>query len=117
MASPTGELVSVVIASYNMGQYLPRAVQSALAQSYPQVEVLVVDDGSTDDTPAIMRQFDGEARVRAMRQPNGGQADDDAVLSPLPPLPPRAPRRSQRDEPDPRGRDRAAHDDQGDADW
>jgi glycosyltransferase involved in cell wall biosynthesis len=73
-ASPTGDLVSVVIASYNMGQYLPRAVHSALAQSYPQVEVLVVDDGSTDDTPAIMRQFHAEARVRALRQPNGGQA-------------------------------------------
>jgi hypothetical protein len=50
-------------------------------------------------------------------QPNGGQADDDAVLSPLPPLPPRTPRRGQWDEPGPRGRDRTAHDDQGDADW
>jgi GT2 family glycosyltransferase len=51
------------------------------------------------------------------QQPHGGQADDDAALSPLPPLPPRAPRRGQWDEPDPRGRDRAARDDQGDADW
>jgi hypothetical protein len=50
-------------------------------------------------------------------QAHGGQADDDAALSPLPPLPPRAPRRGQWDEPDPRGRDRTAHDDQGDADW
>jgi GT2 family glycosyltransferase len=50
-------------------------------------------------------------------QPNGGQADDDAALSPLPPLPPRTPRRGQWDEPGPRGRDRTAHDDQGDADW
>jgi GT2 family glycosyltransferase len=51
-------------------------------------------------------------------QPHGGQADDDAAaLSPLPPLPPRTSRRGQRDQPDPNGRDRAARDDQGDADW
>jgi glycosyltransferase involved in cell wall biosynthesis len=68
------DLVSVVIASYNMGQYLPRAVHSALAQSYPNVEVQIVDDGSTDDTPAIVRQWQGDARVRVQRQPNGGQA-------------------------------------------
>jgi GT2 family glycosyltransferase len=51
------------------------------------------------------------------QQPNGGQADDDLALSPLPPLPPRTPRHGQWDDTDPRGRDRAAHDDQGDADW
>jgi hypothetical protein len=51
------------------------------------------------------------------QQPRGGQADDDAALSPLPPLPPPTPRRGQWDEPDPHSRDSAAHDDQGDADW
>jgi GT2 family glycosyltransferase len=51
------------------------------------------------------------------QQPRGGQADDDAALSPLPPLPPRTPRRGQRDETDLRGGDRTARDDQGDADW
>ena len=51
------------------------------------------------------------------QQPRGGQADDDAALSPLPPLPPLTPRRGHWDEPDPHSRDSAAHDDQGDADW
>jgi hypothetical protein len=51
------------------------------------------------------------------QEPHGGQAANDAVLSPLPPLPPRTPRRSQWDEPGPDSRDGAAHDDQGDADW
>jgi glycosyltransferase involved in cell wall biosynthesis len=73
-ACAASDLVSVVIATYNMGQYLPRAVQSVLRQSYPNIEVLIVDDGSTDDTPAVVRQWDGEPRVRAWRQPNGGQA-------------------------------------------
>ena len=59
---------------------------------------------------------DGASPAGAGQPPQGGQADD-AGLSPLPPLPPRAPRRSQWDESDPRGGDRAARDDQGDADW
>jgi hypothetical protein len=49
------------------------------------------------------------------QQPHGGQANDDALLSPLPPLPPRTPRRGQRDEAGPG--EGATHDDQGDADW
>lgn len=69
-----GDLVSVVIATYNMGHYLPHAVQSVLQQEYPHVEVQIVDDGSTDDTPAVTRRWDGNPRVRIYRQPNGGQA-------------------------------------------
>jgi glycosyltransferase involved in cell wall biosynthesis len=70
--STAGDLVSVIIPTYNMGQYLPQAVQSALAQSYANVEVQIVDDGSTDDTPRIVRQWDGHPRVRVHRQPNSG---------------------------------------------
>jgi glycosyltransferase involved in cell wall biosynthesis len=67
-------LVSVVTASYNMGQYLPQAVQSVLAQTYSNVEVVVIDDGSTDDTQAICAQWAQEPRVRVHRQVNSGQA-------------------------------------------
>jgi glycosyltransferase involved in cell wall biosynthesis len=70
--STAGDLVSVIIPTYNMGQYLPQAVQSALAQSYANVEVQIVDDGSTDDTPSIVRQWDGHPRVRVHHQPNSG---------------------------------------------
>ena len=72
--NPQGDLVSVVIATYNMGQYLPEAVRSVLAQSYPNVDVQIVDDGSTDDTPRIVRQWDAHPRVRLHRQSNAGQA-------------------------------------------
>lgn len=68
------KLVSVVIASYNMGKYLPTAVHSVLSQTYPHLEINIVDDGSTDDTPEVMRQFSENPRVRYHRQPNGGQA-------------------------------------------
>ena len=75
MSSPsTNELVSVVVATYNMGHYLPQAVESVLQQEYSQVEAVIVDDGSTDDTPAVMRRWEGNPRVRSHRQSNGGQA-------------------------------------------
>jgi glycosyltransferase involved in cell wall biosynthesis len=72
--SGTADLVSVVIATYNMGRYLPEAVQSVLAQSYRSVEVHIVDDGSTDETSAMVRQWEGNPRVRVHRQGNAGQA-------------------------------------------
>ncbi len=75
MTVPTPhDLVSVVIATYNMGQYLPQAVRSVLAQSYANVEIQIVDDGSTDDTAQVVRRWEADERVHVQRQPNGGQA-------------------------------------------
>jgi len=68
------ELVSVAIATYNMGQYLPVAVNSALSQSYAPIEVHIVDDGSTDNTRFIMRQWNKDPRVHTHAQANAGQA-------------------------------------------
>ncbi|MCA8913227.1 MAG: glycosyltransferase [Planctomycetes bacterium] len=62
--------VSVVIPSYNRADNLERAVKSALEQTEKSVEVLVVDDGSTDDTP--QRFAKPPERVRYIRKPNGG---------------------------------------------
>jgi glycosyltransferase involved in cell wall biosynthesis len=66
------ELVSVIVPSYNMAHFLPYAVQSALAQTYPNIEVQIIDDGSTDATPEVVRQWAGDPRVRVHRQINGG---------------------------------------------
>lgn len=63
-------LVSVVIPSYNYGQYVCEAVESALAQTYPAVEVIVVDDGSTDDTRERLTSY-GD-RIRYIFQTNQG---------------------------------------------
>jgi glycosyltransferase involved in cell wall biosynthesis len=67
-------LVSVVIATYNMSRYLPLAVESVLAQTYPHLELHIVDDGSTDGTVAVLERFASVPRVTCHRHPNGGQA-------------------------------------------
>lgn len=64
--------VSVVIPSYNRAHCLKRTVDSVLTQTYPPIEVLVVDDGSTDATPEVCRGF--ASPVRCIRQQNGGVA-------------------------------------------
>lgn len=66
-------LVSVVIASYNMGQFLGQAVDSILAQKWRPLEIIVVDDGSTDDTPQVMSQYANNSLVNYIRTPNQGQ--------------------------------------------
>ena len=66
------DLVSVIIPSYNMARYLPKSVASALAQTYANFEVVIVDDGSSDNTSEVVRQWADDPRVRVHRQANGG---------------------------------------------
>jgi len=62
--------VSVVIPSYNYGRFVVDAIRSVLDQTRPPSEIIVVDDGSTDDTAAVVRRF-GD-KVRYIRQDNAG---------------------------------------------
>lgn len=63
-------LVSAVIPSYNCGHFVVEAVESACAQSYPRMEVIVVDDGSTDDTRERLRPY--FERITYIHQDNRG---------------------------------------------
>jgi glycosyltransferase involved in cell wall biosynthesis len=63
--------IDVIIPCYNQGRYLAEAVESMLGQSYPHVGVIVVDDGSTDDTSAVAARY-GE-RIRYIRKENAGR--------------------------------------------
>jgi glycosyltransferase involved in cell wall biosynthesis len=62
--------VSVVIPAYNAARFLPDALDSVLAQTFRDLEVLVVDDGSSDDTPAVLARYGSQ--IRCMRQSNAG---------------------------------------------
>ena len=68
--------VSVVIPCYNRAPLIPRAVSSVLAQNYGNVEILLVDDGSADDTEAVARQLiEGDRRIRYLsHERNRGEA-------------------------------------------
>jgi glycosyltransferase involved in cell wall biosynthesis len=72
-ASLEPPLVSVITATFNMAKYVREAVDSVLAQSYPHVESIVVDDGSTDSTSAVLAGYAGNPKVRIFRQENAGQ--------------------------------------------
>jgi glycosyltransferase involved in cell wall biosynthesis len=65
-------LVSVIITNFNYARFLEHAIESAIAQSYGPVEIIVVDDGSTDDSAAIIRGY-GDRVIPVFKQ-NGGQA-------------------------------------------
>ena len=68
------ERVSVIIPAYNIGGYLEEAINSALQQTYPVHEVIVVNDGSTDGTEAVLQRFATNPLVRSITTPNKGVA-------------------------------------------
>ncbi len=66
------EPVSIIITVYNRGDLLPQTIDSALRQTYPNTEVIIVDDGSIDDTPNICARY--RDKIRYFRKENGGHA-------------------------------------------
>ena len=65
-------LVSIVTPAYNQAEYLVQAIESVLAQDYLNIEYIVLDDGSSDNTPSILARYDG--RINHQRHANMGQA-------------------------------------------
>ena len=65
--------ISVVVPSYNNASWLPQCLESLLSQSYENLEIIVVDDGSVDDTPRILEEFSRKsAKIIGIRQENSG---------------------------------------------
>ncbi|HZS05717.1 MAG TPA: glycosyltransferase [Blastocatellia bacterium] len=69
MHSPMSQLVSVIVPCYNQAHFLGAAIESILNQTYPHFEIIVVNDGSTDDTAEVAARHPG---VRHLYQPNRG---------------------------------------------
>lgn len=67
------ELISVIIPVYNADAYLPRCLEAVSAQTYDNLEVILIDDGSTDGSPQICADFAAkDGRIRVIRQENQG---------------------------------------------
>ncbi len=66
-------LVSVIVPSYNASRYISETLESVLSQTYRNFEVIVVDDGSKDNTPDIVADYARrDSRIRLVNQPNSG---------------------------------------------
>jgi biofilm PGA synthesis N-glycosyltransferase PgaC len=70
----TTALVSIVVPAYNEGRVIVACVESILACPYPNKEIILVNDGSTDDTLAQMQRFCDYENVVIIDKPNGGKA-------------------------------------------
>ena len=69
VSMPESGLVSVIIPCYNQAHFLDEAIESVLTQTYPNREIIVVDDGSTDDTAEVARRY---SMVRYVYRENAG---------------------------------------------
>jgi glycosyltransferase involved in cell wall biosynthesis len=66
-------LISVIVPIYKVEEYLPRCIDSILAQTYKNLEIILVDDGSPDKCPAICDEYaKKDSRIKVIHKKNGG---------------------------------------------
>ena len=80
---PAEPLVSILVSNYNYARYIGESLQSALEQTYSNIEIIVCDDGSTDESVRVIEEYQRkDPRVQLIRKANGGQASGfNAALS------------------------------------
>jgi glycosyltransferase involved in cell wall biosynthesis len=73
-ALPVEPLVSILVSNYNYARYIGSSIQSALDQTYANIELIICDDGSTDDSIRVIEEYERkDQRLRLIRKANGGQ--------------------------------------------
>ena len=69
-------VVSIVMPTYNVEEYIASAIESVLVQSFSDWELLIVDDGSTDNSNAVAQKYSmQDKRIKVLRKENGGLSD------------------------------------------
>lgn len=69
-------LISVIVPVYNVAEYLPECIDSIISQTYTNLEIILVDDGSTDECPRICDEYaKKDSRIRVIHKENGGLSD------------------------------------------
>lgn len=69
------EMVSIIVPVYNVEKYLQKCLDSIINQTYKNLDIILVDDGSTDRSGEICDEYaDKDARIRVFHKENGGQA-------------------------------------------
>lgn len=66
----SNKLVSILIPAYNRAQYIETAIESALSQSYKNIEVIIYDDGSTDNTINVLSKYEGNKKIIIIKNNN-----------------------------------------------
>ena len=66
-------IISVIVPVYNVEKYIKKGIESLLAQSYQNIEIILVDDGSPDNSPMILDQYTKkDSRIKVLHQKNQG---------------------------------------------
>jgi glycosyltransferase involved in cell wall biosynthesis len=69
-------LISIIVPIYNIAEYASECIQSLINQTYKNIEIILVDDGSTDHSPAICDEFaEQDERIKVIHKRNGGLSD------------------------------------------
>ena len=70
------ELVSIIMPSWNTGNFIAESIQSVINQTYKNLEIILVDDGSTDESGKICDQYSEiDSRIHVIHKKNGGLSD------------------------------------------
>lgn len=76
MPEQMNELISIIIPIYNVAQYLPRCLDSVTGQTYWNLDIILIDDGSTDNSSAVINRYAMlDSRIRIFHKPNGGLSE------------------------------------------
>lgn len=67
--------ISIIVPVYNAARYLPKTIESLLGQTYSNIELILVDDGSTDESLAVCRKYEIDSRVLVVHQENAGRSN------------------------------------------